>query len=155
MIWLLPPPLPSRQQVIYLSQSSCVSTVELLTKEWRGVRSQIILQREGLVFYYTLNTPWLQPSKTDMVPSVTQKQELFYFFGLLGGIQAFYKASLKTRRQIFSFSQNMELSISVGMQHTGCHPTHSIVEWLWLPTQCLCVPLSLPHSLCIYRKRVM
>ncbi len=89
----LPSPLPSRQQVVSLSQSSCVSTVELLTKEWRGARSQIIRRRESLVLYKS--TFWLQWLECD----------------------------------------------------TGCHPTHSIVEWLWLPTQCLCVPLSPPHSL--------
>jgi hypothetical protein len=53
MIWLLPPSPPfSRQQVVSLSQSSCVSPSSLLTGEggdggWG--RSKIIRRRESLV----------------------------------------------------------------------------------------------------------
>ncbi len=61
MIWLLPqPPIPlSRQQVISLSQSSCVSTWTLLTGEGReGVvgGAKIIRWRESLVLYISVNT---------------------------------------------------------------------------------------------------
>ncbi len=58
-VWPLPPPLPpiSHQQVVSLSQTSCVSPVVLLTDGERG-RSQIRRPRENLVLYYTLNTLW-------------------------------------------------------------------------------------------------
>jgi hypothetical protein len=51
-------PPPSRQQVVSLSQSSCVSPVELTN--WRGrewwARSQIIRPRESLALYKSFNT---------------------------------------------------------------------------------------------------
>ncbi len=54
----LAPPFPlSYQQVVYLSQSCCVSLVELLKGDGRGVgRSQIIQWRESLVLYQSFNT---------------------------------------------------------------------------------------------------
>ncbi len=59
MIRLLTHPLPplSREQVVSLSQSSCVSPVELTDG---GARSQSIRPREGLVLYKSFNTlcPW-------------------------------------------------------------------------------------------------
>ncbi len=61
MIWLLPPS-PSHQQVVSLSQSSCVSLVKL--SDGRGGRgwgrSQIIWQRESLVLYKSfILSAWL------------------------------------------------------------------------------------------------
>ncbi len=50
-------PHPSRQQVVSLSQSFCVSPVEL--NYWRGGRSQIIRRRESLVFCKSFNTLWV------------------------------------------------------------------------------------------------
>jgi hypothetical protein len=54
-IWLLPHPLPPLpQKFVSLSQSSCVSPVELHNGRWGGRgwgRSQIIRRRESLVLY--------------------------------------------------------------------------------------------------------
>ncbi len=49
------PPL-SRQQVVSLSQSSCVPPIELTGGG--GGRSQIIRPRESLAFYKSFNTLW-------------------------------------------------------------------------------------------------
>jgi hypothetical protein len=61
MIWLLPPtPSPTLSSKISLSQSSCVSPVELtdgrVGRGWK--RSQIIRGRESLVLYKSFNTLW-------------------------------------------------------------------------------------------------
>ncbi len=62
MNWLLPPPPPPlRQQAVFHSQSSCLSSVELTDRRVDGRgwgRSQIIGRRESLVLYITLNTLW-------------------------------------------------------------------------------------------------
>ncbi len=60
------PPL-SRQQVVSLSQSSCVSPVELTDGE-RGesrgwARSQIIRPRESLALYKSFRTLWVSRTK--------------------------------------------------------------------------------------------
>ncbi len=58
------PPSPfSRQQVVYLSQSSCVSPVELTDERVGGggggwARRQIIRPRESLALYKSFNTLW-------------------------------------------------------------------------------------------------
>jgi hypothetical protein len=64
VIWFNPLPL-SRQQVVSLSQSSCVFPVELTKgrgRAWGRGRSQIIRLREGLVFYKSFNSLWIYPS---------------------------------------------------------------------------------------------
>ncbi len=62
MIRLLSRPLPPtpREQVVCLSQSSCVSPVELIDG-WKGwPRSQIIRRWGSLVLYKSFNTLWLR-----------------------------------------------------------------------------------------------
>ncbi len=64
MIRLLahPPPSLSRHQVVTLSQSSCVSQVELTDGRVGGkwsAKSQIIRPRESLALYKLFNTFWL------------------------------------------------------------------------------------------------
>ncbi len=52
-----PPPLPpSRQQVVFLSQSSSMSPFELTDRRGAWRRSQIIRRRESLVLYKSFNT---------------------------------------------------------------------------------------------------
>jgi len=58
VVWFNPLPL-SRQQVVSLSQSSCVSPVELTKgrgRAWGRGRSQFIRRRESLVFYKSIYT---------------------------------------------------------------------------------------------------
>jgi hypothetical protein len=59
LTWLLLTPTP-RQKVVYLSQSSCVSSAELTDKKGGGEggepNHQIIQRRESLVFYTSFNT---------------------------------------------------------------------------------------------------
>ncbi len=67
MIWLLSHPLPlSRQQVVSLSPSSCVSPVEL-TEGGQWERSQIIRQRESLVIYESFSTLWRRGKNSESV----------------------------------------------------------------------------------------
>ncbi len=54
-------PLPVPQLLVSLSQSSCVSPVELLAGG-RGARSQIIWARESLALYKSFNTLWSRAS---------------------------------------------------------------------------------------------
>jgi hypothetical protein len=60
MIWLLP---ISSQQVVSLSQSSCVLPVELT--DWGGGGSQIIRRRERLVLYNTIHILWVNCTETE------------------------------------------------------------------------------------------
>ncbi len=51
-----PTPFPSRQQVVSLSQFSCVATVKLTGGEWGGGWTQIIRRQESLALYKSFNT---------------------------------------------------------------------------------------------------
>ncbi len=53
----------SRQQVVSLYKSSCMSPVELTNGRGGGDRIQIIWQRESLVLYKSFNTPSSPPSE--------------------------------------------------------------------------------------------
>jgi hypothetical protein len=68
----LPPPPLSRQQVVSLSQPSCVSPVKAETEGGGegGAKSEIIRLRESLVLYKSLNTLW--------APELTKHNFIFY-----------------------------------------------------------------------------
>jgi hypothetical protein len=56
-------PTPSHQQVVSLTQSSCVSPLAFCRRGERGwVRSQIRRRRESLVLYKSFNTLWVHTS---------------------------------------------------------------------------------------------
>jgi hypothetical protein len=65
-------------------------------------------------WYSIINYILLDSKKQNRHGSIgNAKKRFFLFFEPFCGIKPLYKASLKTQRQIFSFSQKMELSISV------------------------------------------
>jgi hypothetical protein len=55
MIWFFPPPLLSRQQVVSLSQSCCVSLVELTDGRGKGTAAG---EKACMVLYNPLTTLW-------------------------------------------------------------------------------------------------
>jgi hypothetical protein len=115
-----PPPTLSQQQIVSLTQSSCVSPVELTDgRGGRGsARSQIIRPRESLALYNTSNTfrvgGWgkLNPSPfpANIFPAVSQSGHVTTTFALVSSVLLG-----PTKSCIHKYSEVLILEVWFGM----------------------------------------